>query len=426
MVSALRGATARRALVCAGLLVIAAAGTALAAGGFPAARLQAHVDWLAAPEREGRGFGSAGLEQSADYIEREFRAAGLEPGAGNGSYRQSWTSVGGKKNEPAVVHNLVGWIRGADPALAGEAVLVTSHYDHLGYGWPNPRIDYIGQLHPGADDNASGVALLLELAHALAAGPRPARSVVFVAFSDEEAGLRGSSHYVANPQPLPLAAISGVVNLDTVGRMHGEPLSVMGAESAAEWPALFTAAGATHGVDVRIVIGSPQTSDQYSFIKAGVPGVQLFTGAHADYHKPSDTPDRIDAAGLASIAAVTAEVLDRLLAGPRLTVAQVSADPTAGAAPGERAGWRRVSFGAVPDFGYQQPGLRLDGVVPGSPAERAGLQPGDVVTAIAGTEVRTIGNFNDVIRELSPGARVEVTWTRDGIRHSAAVELAAR
>ena len=393
---------------------------------FSANALLAHVRFLAAPEREGRGFGSAGLAAARDYIRDHFAAAGLEPGGDDGTYLQAFSATGGVDGKAATLHNVIAVLPGADPKFSGEAALLTAHYDHLGFGWPGARAGNEGRLHPGADDNASGVAVLLEVAKALAAGPRPARTIVFVAFSGEEAGLLGSRHYAKHPSPVPLAGIYGVINLDTVGRLGASPVSVIATGSAREWPFVFSGITAVTGIPTKSIAGASESSDQQAFIEAGVPGVQLFSGAGADYHRPSDIADTVDGAGMARVATVATEALAWLSSTEkRPAVTPANGGGPAAASQGQ-AGSRRVSLGAVPDFAFQGEGLRLDGVVPDSPAAKAGLKAGDVLTHLDGRPIMNLGSFNDLLKVLEPGQTVELRWTRDGAPASAKTRVVAR
>ncbi len=392
---------------------------------FSADALRRHVDWLAAPERDGRGFGTPGLDAAAEYIREQFAAAGLAPGAEAGGWFQTFSAVGGPDKKETQLRNVIGVVRGTDPRFAGEAALVTAHYDHLGYGWPDARADSIGKIHPGADDNASGVAVLIEVAKQVAARPPP-RTVVFVAFTGEESGLLGSRHYVKHPTPVPLAGILGDLNLDTVGNLGDAPLSILATESAREWPFVFSGITAVTGVPTKSVVGASVSSDQQAFIDAGIPGVQLFARATLDYHRPSDTPDRIDADGMVKVATVVAEAVGYLAStDKRLTVtgSGVGSGVPPPAASGDR---RKVSLGAIPDFAFQGPGLRLDGVVPGSPAAKAGMKPGDILLRLGGDPVTGLSGFNEVLRKHQPGDRVKLEWTRDGAPASAEAELTTR
>jgi aminopeptidase N len=308
---------------------------------------------------------------------------------------------------------------------------VSAHYDHLGLGWPDVRTGDEGKVHPGADDNASGVAVMLELARALAASERPQRTVVFIAFTGEEAGRLGSRFYAEHPVG-PLGQVMGVINLDTVGRLGTQKLSVLGTGTAAEWQHIFRGAGFVTGVDSRNVPESVDGSDQASFTAKGVPAVQIFAGAHADYHRPTDTADRIDAAGLVKVAAFTKEGIVYLAerAEPltnALKPAPASSAPAAGSPPSTaQPPARRVSFGTVPDFAFPGPGVRVTGTTPDSPAARAGIKEGDVVLSIGGQPVAHLQGFSDVLRTLVPGQTVQVVLRRGGTDVTLTITLAER
>jgi len=388
------------------------------------------VDYLAAPEREGRGLGSQGLEDSAQYIAAQFADIGLEPAGDGGGYLQTFTVDTGPDGGPNTVHNVIGYIPGTDPQFDGQAVLITAHYDHLGYGWPDERAQAEpGATYVGADDNASGIAVLLELARAYIDSAAQPRSLVFVALTAEEAGLLGSQYYVENPAPTALDGIFAVINMDTVGRLGEQPVSILATESATEWAPVFRGVGFTTGIPIKTVPGASESSDQQSFINRGIAGIQVFTGAHLDYHRPSDTPDKVDPAGMVKVATVVKETATYLSerAEP-LTVTgdgrgTGTAEQTQASASGER---RRVSFGTVPDFAHQGPGVGVESVIPGSGAATAGIQAGDVITAINGEEVADLGAFSGMLKRFSPGDTINATGMRNGEAYEVGLELQAR
>jgi membrane-associated protease RseP (regulator of RpoE activity) len=201
-----------------------------------------------------------------------------------------------------------------------------------------------------------------------------------------------------------------MVNLDTVGRLGKNKLLVLGAGSAKEWPHIFQGAGFVTGVDIELVSEDLDSSDQKSFEEAGVPAVQLFSGPNLDYHRSTDTADKIDADGLVKVASVAREAVEYLSArdGP-LTGASINAGT---GSPSK--GPRKASLGTVPDFAYQGKGLRLSGVVPGSPAEAAGMREGDIIVRVNSAPVAGLRDFSDILKSLSPGDKVSVTFVRDG------------
>ncbi|GAB4388572.1 MAG: hypothetical protein Kow0025_08700 [Thermodesulfovibrionales bacterium] len=381
------------------------------------------ISYLSSPELEGRGVGTGGLAPAAEFVARKFREAGLEP-AGDGGYFQGFEAEG--PSGPAKLRNVVGVLPGRNPKYAGESVVVGAHYDHLGRGWPGARAGDEGRVHPGADDNSSGVAVLLELARVLAEGPGPERAVVFVAFSGEEAGRLGSRHYIGHMDAYPASRAMAMVNLDTVGRLGGGKLLVLGAETAGEWVHIMRGAGYVTGVQIETVGEPLDSSDQVSFHEAGVPAVQLFTGPHLDYHRPSDTAEKIDYDGLVSVARVAREAI-AYLAG-REAPLEASLEGAVSAAKGENAGraGRKVSLGTIPDFTFVGEGCRISGVVPGSPAEKCGLREGDIIVAINSMPVSSLKDLSEALKSLSPGDLVTVTFIRDGAKAEASAVVEAR
>ncbi len=390
---------------------------------FDPARLQATVRFLADPRLEGRGLGTPGLEEATRWVEARLREAGLTP-AGDHGFRQTFTWDGGPGHHALELSNLVGLVPGTDPSLA--PVLVTAHLDHLGRGWPDVRSGNEGKIHPGADDNASGVAVLLELARTLASEPHRARPVVFAVTTGEEAGLVGSRHLLANfpggTQPF------ACLNIDTVGRLGEGKLYVLDADSAREWRFLWMGVGYTTGAPVTIVSEPLDASDQGACLERGIPAVQLFTGPTPDYHRPSDTADTIDPAGMATVAEAAHEALT-YLADRRepLTVTVERAAAHATGEPRENGGAaRRASLGTMPDFGYQGEGVRVARVMPGSPAERAGVQAGDVLVALDGAPIDGLRDLSETLKGHAPGDTVRITLRRDGRTQELTTTLAER
>src|SRR5882672_1552711 len=314
---------------------------------FDTARMKADIDWLAAPEREGRGAGSRGLDAAARYVAERFERLGLVPLSASAQsddrYFQPF-SMTGENDAPVPTKNVIGVLPGTNSALNGQALVISAHYDHLGFGWPDARGGAKGQLHPGADDNASGVAVMLELAR-LMANARPERSVIFAAFAAEEAGLQGARYYVRTAQAsgaaYPLSGVIADLNLDMVGRLADGKVTIFGAGSARELPFIFMGAGAVTGVPVQSVAQEINASDHTAFVEAGVPAVQVFASQAGDYHRPSDTPDKIDETGLGKVAAVLKEAIDYLAVRPEpLTFlgGVAAAQPPAGRRLARRAG----------------------------------------------------------------------------------------
>jgi GNAT superfamily N-acetyltransferase len=393
---------------------------------FDAARMAATVRFLADPEPQGRGVGTAALDRCRDLVAKTFADAGLEPGAadeaGKPAWLDTWTEENGPEGKPAALSNVIAVIPGTNLTLKDQCVVVGAHYDHLGKGWPEAREGNAGKVHPGGDDNASGVAVLLEVARVLAPELKPQRTVLFVAFDGEEWGLKGSRHFVKTWDSLKPFAM---VNLDTVGRLGAKKLMVLGAGTATEWRPAAMGIGFTTGVESTCVADDPGGSDQVAFHEAGIPAVQLFTGPHEDYHRPSDTADKVDVDGLVKVATWLREAVVYL--GDRtepLTSTLAGASPAAGAA--KPAEGRRVSLGTMPDFEFAGPGVRVGSVLDGTPAKAAGILPGDVILAIDGKPVADLREYSAVLRGHQAGDKLRIHLRRGDAERDVEATLVAR
>ncbi|HEY7726709.1 MAG TPA: M20/M25/M40 family metallo-hydrolase [Anaeromyxobacteraceae bacterium] len=340
----------------------------------------------------------------------------------------------GVVQERARTANVVGLLPGADPARAAECVVVGAHFDHLGFGGEASLApEATGAVHPGADDNASGTAAMLQIARAFAAGPRPRRTVAFVAFSAEELGLLGSGHFVKNPiAACPPERTQLMVNLDMVGRPGKGKVYVDGADTAVGLREDVEAlAGRAPAVPLQLAFGAGDgygPSDHTSFYARGVPVLFFFTGAHLDYHRPSDTAEKIDGAGLSAVARLAwrcAWAASERRA--RLEVVRTPPPPGTGGERGDRASGYGAYLGSIPDFEErQEPGVLLTGVRPGSPAEKGGLRGGDVILQVGRQRIGNLQDLTYALRAHRPGDAVEVVWARGAETMRARVTLAER
>jgi len=377
---------------------------------FDGRRMMGVVKTLASKTYEGRGVGTKGLDKAADYIARELKAAGLKPGGEDGTYFQTFT-VKGEGGKSVEVRNVVGIIPGNKPELAGQSVVLSAHYDHLGHGWPGARDAFKGQIHPGADDNASGVAVMLEMAHALAKSA-PDRTIIFLASTAEEAGLLGARHYVKTAKDYPADKIFANVNLDTVGRAEGK-IMIFGASSAREWPFIFMGTTATTGIQTVLAQQEVNASDHTAFLEANIPAIHIFGAATTDYHRPSDTAKTIDPSSLVRVATLTKEVVAYLGTRPDPMTNQIK--PTSGkAAPTRPTTGRRVSTGMMPDFAHAGAGVLVKMVSDGSAGAKAGLQEGDIITHFGGAPVKDLRVYSGELKKFSPGDKVEIIVERAG------------
>ncbi|NJD20678.1 MAG: M20/M25/M40 family metallo-hydrolase [Gemmatimonadetes bacterium] len=344
-------------------------------------------------------------------------AAGLREAAKAGQDLTVRTDV---RAVTADARNVVAVLPGSDPALRGEYVIVGAHYDHLGMGGEGSLDPDARAVHNGADDNASGTAGILDVARRLAEGPRPARSVLFVAFTGEEKGLWGSARFVAEPT-VDLGKAVAMINLDMIGRLTENTVTVYGTGTAQEWEAVANAANATLATPLKLAF-SPDgfgPSDQASFVANGIPVLHFFTNTHTDYHRPSDDWEKIDADGLSRISEVVAGI-SRAVAGTPGAVAvsltRIRQERPAAPAAGDASRGYGPYFGTIPDMTPRDFGLRITGVREGSPAERAGLKAGDVIVEFDGKPVADIYAYTYALREKKPGDAVKGVVERDGQR----------
>ena len=390
---------------------------------FSEQRMMNHVKYLASAGLKGRGLGTPELDSAAVYLAGKFKEYGLLPL--DGSYFQEFTHTFPGKGE-LHMKNVVGIIPGSSGKMKDSPVVLSAHYDHLGLGWPDAHKGDEGKIHYGADDNASGVAVMLEVAKSMASTAKPLRTVVFAAFTGEEAGLLGSRHFVSHVKKNSPGDIIADVNLDTDGSLFDGKLLVLNGNSAREWKFVFMGTDYTTGIKSEVVQKELDASDQVAFIEKGIPAVQLFTGATENYHRPSDTYDKIDGQGMVKVATVAKEVMAYL--GDRDTPLEFtgklqSADTTT---PVKATTNRKVSTGSVPDFSYTGPGVKIASVIEGSPGEKAGLQAGDVISAINGKEVANLMEYSNVLKKYQPGEVVAMKVLRDGKEKDISITLGER
>ncbi|HBB92592.1 MAG TPA: signal protein PDZ, partial [Bacteroidales bacterium] len=378
---------------------------------FSEQRMMDHIKYLASNKLKGRGLGTPELDSAANYIAGKFKEYGLEP-LGNSYYQLFSQNLAGKGE--VQMKNVVGIIRGTDEKLKDAPVVISAHYDHLGLGWPDVRKGDEGKIHAGADDNASGVSILLEIVKSLARTLQPKRTVIFVAFTGEEAGLIGSRYFISQAKKYFTGAITANVNLDTDGSLFDKKLLVLNGNTAKEWKFVFMGTDYTTGVKSEVVQQELDASDQAAFIEKGIPAVQLFTGATENYHRPSDTFDKIDGKGLVKVAAVAKEVLEYLADRDvpfEFTGKIASAGPAAAEKP---AGGRRASTGSVPDFAFTGEGVKVASVIPGSSGEKAGLLAGDIITSVNGDPVKKLTDYSDALKKFQPGETIKLGILREG------------
>jgi len=323
-------------------------------------------------------------------------------------------------------HNVVAYLPASSPlgGLMKPWVIVGAHYDHLGHGEAgNTLADKAdaNKTHFGADDNASGTAAALAVAVKLAK-QRRTRNVVVAFWSGEELGLIGSNAFATKP-PLPLDQVEAYLNFDMVGRMQDNKLTIQATGTSPAWPKLIEQTNVAAGFDLLLQEDPYQPTDVATFNSASVPSLAFFTGTHADYHKPSDTADKIDYEDLDRVVDFAAAIVNRLETmtdAPQFTKVEQKTE-----AGGGRAGVR-VFTGTIPDYSTEVKGLLLSGVIGGGPAEQAGLQKGDVIVEIAGQTIANIYDYTYALDVLKIGQPTKVVYMRNGDRKETMLTPAAR
>ena len=325
-----------------------------------------------------------------------------------------------ERSSGANARNVCGFLEGSDATLRREVVVVGAHHDHVGRGQVGSAggpAD-VGKIHPGADDNASGTAALLEIAEALAKGERrPRRSVLFLSFTGEELGLYGSLHYVSQPT-VPLADMSLMINCDMVGRYDEKRTMEIGGVGTGEGlQGVVERANAPYGLALTWDPSGVAPSDNTSFFRKRIPVLFFFTGIHPEYHTPRDTPDTINYPGAERVTALCRDVTFELATrDARVVYTQ----------PPPGAEGRKAALGISPAAGSDAGGVVVAGVIEGGAAGTAGIREGDVVVAVGAYVVDSLRDLSKALAAYKPGDKVLVKVSRGGESLSLELVLGAR
>ena len=389
--------------------------------------LHATIEYLASDKLEGRRTGTQGANDAAAYIFNQFAKLKLKPGSetpnGKPSYLQSFPYA--KLNEPTVNgYNVIGILDGRDKELKKQAIVIGAHYDHLGHGGEGSPAPNSKDVHHGADDNASGTAAVIELARQFAKAKNNKRTIIFIAFSGEEEGLFGSKYYVNNPV-FPIENTVAMINLDMVGRLKDDKLTIGGIGTASEWKDLVNAlntanfyetVGSKTSVLTSATIFSLQLnddgfgpSDHSSFYTKKIPVLFFFTGTHLDYHQPSDTADKINYQGERKVIDYVTEIaraIDQNPVRPTYAVAKSPAPTGAG-----RAGIS-ITLGTIPSYTDSTDGMVIDGVRDDSPAAKAGLRANDKIVKLGGHDINNVQDYTKILGELKADVEYEIVIIR--------------
>ncbi|ELR71088.1 Putative aminopeptidase [Fulvivirga imtechensis AK7] len=372
--------------------------------------LKKHTIFLASDELEGRETGSRGAEEAARYIAQQFEASHLTPGGTNGYLQAFDVTPSMNPHEKPEMNadgdsltikalNVVGMIDNP----GDQVIVIGAHYDHLGYGGFGSLHRGDTLIHNGADDNASGVAVLLMLAEKLKS-KKLNQDIMFIAFSGEEKGLWGSNYFVKNPT-IELKNIKAMINMDMVGRLNEErSLVVHGTGTSPVWEQLLGA----HNTDNLSLIMKPSgmgPSDHTSFYLQDIPVLHFFTGQHEDYHKPTDDVDKLNYEGMTDIAEYITRITISLDSASKMEFTKTKDES-------QDTPRFKVTLGVIPDYLYDGKGMRIDGVSEGKPASKAGLQKGDVVVKLGGENVEDMMSYMKALSRFNEGDTTTVVVKR--------------
>ena len=370
-----------------------------------------HIRVLSDDKTEGRFPGSKGSKIAVKYIVNEFKKSGLEP-LGQDGFLQNF-NFKNAKNDSILIPNIVGIIRGSDETLSKEFIVVGAHFDHLGFGGAHSGSLAMDskEIHSGADDNASGVSGLIELAGKLVSKKNILRrSIAFVAFNAEEQGIFGSKFFVNNSS-INSSNIITMINFDMIGRLKNLNVNISGTGTSTVFNSILDRASAKHYLNISKNPDGYGPSDHASFYANDVPVLFFFTGGHSDYHKPSDTWEKINIEGEKKLLDMAYDVvlkIDELENRPLFT----EAGPKKASMSSQRK--LKVTFGFMPSYVTQDTGLGVDGVRSDGPAGKAGLKKGDIILQINKIIVKDIYGYMDILGTLKPDQSSTVKILRDG------------
>lgn len=404
-----------------GILVALMLFTTILSAQTSADNLKKHVYFLASEKLQGRGTGSTGEKLAGKYIAKQFKKYGLKPKGDGNSYHQHVTFkmpanphdtlAGGPKRN---LTNIVGYLdNGAD-----YTIVIGAHYDHLGLGRDHNSLDANpeGKAHYGADDNASGTAGMLEMARYYATNKEKEKyNFLFIAFSGEELGLIGSKKFTAKPT-ITLASVDFMINFDMIGRLSTETkkLIVYGVGTSPT----FVPAITSLPTDLSLKTDSSGVgpSDHTSFYLENIPVLHFFTGQHSDYHKPSDTPEKINYEGEKQVVDYVIALTNKLMEYRKLQFTPTKQKS-------EDTPKFKVTMGIMPDYAFEGKGVRVDGVTDGKPAAVAGLLRGDVIIKLGDVEVDGMQSYMKALANIKKGDKADVVIERGTEKLTKTVEF---
>jgi peptidase M28-like protein/PDZ domain-containing protein len=402
----------KKAFVLFFLVVMASCTSVKWTAGEPdAVQMMADITYLADDKLEGRTFGSKGEMKAGDYIAKRFKQLDLKPMGEKGTWFQSLTvnapnphsveiSSDTKGDESNTGRNVIGYMDHGAP----YTIILGAHYDHLGYGSIGSLHAGEPAIHNGADDNASGVAMILELADRLKYIKD--FNFLFMAFTGEENGLWGSNYYCDHPT-IDFSKVTAMFNFDMVGRLHENKMAINGTGTSPVWPELIKLSNTT-GLTITMGESGIGPSDHTSFYLMDIPSIHFFTGAHEDYHKPSDDVHLINDKGMEIITDMVMALIEAMDEKTKLAFTKTK-DPDPSTTPK-----MEVTLGVLPDYLYDGKGMRIDGVREGKPADNAGMMKGDIIIKLGDIDVKDIYVYMDALSAFHKGDKTKLVALRDG------------
>lgn len=375
------------------------------------AQLKKHIKFLASDKLKGRGTGTQEELTAANYIRTNFSSLKLEPKGNLNSYYYSYTF-----KKPKDVHDTIGGEPVSAIDVAGyldngaeNTIVIGAHFDHLGMGLDNNSLDPnpVGKIHNGADDNASGVAGVIELARYFSQNNRVEKfNFLFICFSGEELGLYGSKKYCENPT-IDFTKVNYMINMDMIGRLNDstKKLIIYGVGTAPDWVPLIDKTKTDLSIKKDSAGIGP--SDQTSFYLKNIPVLHFFTGQHSDYHKPSDDFIKINFKGEKKVLEYIIKIEEETEKLPKLQFLKTKN-------PDAVTRKYKITMGVMPDYTFEGKGMRIDGVTEGKPASKAGIQKGDIVILFGEIKVESTMDYMKGLSAYKIGDTVEVTVLRNG------------
>ena len=358
-----------------------------------------HIEFLSSDELQGRGAGTEGDKIAVSYIKQRFYDAA--PNKGKIEVQEHYVFKDRRqKKDKVLTYNVIGYLVGNDEKLKDEFVVIGGHYD--------TTANALGKINNGADDNASGTSMVIELFEKFAATNNHKRTLVFMAFGGEELGLLGSKHFVNNPT-IDLDKVHLMVNLDMVGRMEENNVQLGGAASAENFSSRLNPFLMEDNVNViELGEGIFSRSDHYNFYKKDIPVLFFFTGVHDDYHKPSDDFDKINYDGMKSISNMVEGIVDEFAnTENKLVFKSVDQEQTM-----QTPARMKVTLGVMPDYAYDGKGVKIDSVIDNRPGKMAGMLNGDIVIKIQDMNITDIYKYMEAFSNIEPSASANITVIR--------------